>query len=176
MRHNKRHLTQEAFLYATFVELNKCWISGKSSRLFIETVKGNAFVNFSVFLGHPGNVHFVPKNPQPAAAKKKVKSKRKTERDNLRAAQFQERKKKEMETAASAEATEAEQADPSPPPLPPNTSSPVTQGPSHEFSFAEPVLKNISSDMSVENYLSKDSDGNATIPQRASSKGPFVNE
>ena len=91
---------------STFVEFNKCWTSGKSSRLFIETVNvtGLQFMNLFVFLGHPGNAHFAPKYPQPAKAKKKVKSKRKTDRDNARAAKFQERKKREMEAAASAAA------------------------------------------------------------------------
>jgi len=53
--------SEESFLFATFSEIVKCWGSGAKSRLFIESVKGNAFVNFSAFLGHPGRAHFVTK-------------------------------------------------------------------------------------------------------------------
>lgn len=160
MQQNKRHLTQEAFLLSTFVEFNKCWISGKRSRLFIETVNGNAFMNFSVFLGHPGKPHFAPKNPQPP---KKVKSKRKADRDNERAARFQERKRKEMEAAAAAAASE-------PSDLPQSTSSPATTqtSSSPEFSFAEPAQENISSDTSrVSDFATMNIDGNVTIPSKA---------
>ena len=55
-----RHFTEEAFLFSTFVEFNKCWSSGKRSRLVIESVNGHAFVNFSAFLGNPKTMHFAP--------------------------------------------------------------------------------------------------------------------
>ena len=159
MRQNKRHFTQEEFLLSTFVEFNKCWTSGKRSRLFIESVNGNAFMTFSVFLGHPGNAHFVPKNPQPPK-KKKVKSKRKTYRDNQRAANFQERKRKEMEAAVSAAAAESSESSGQ------NTSSPATKtSSSPEFSFAEPALESISSDIS--DFATMNMDGNVTIPSKA---------
>ena len=101
----KRKYSKGSFLFATFCEFVKCWGSGAKSRLFIESVKGNAFVNFSAFLGHPGNAHFVPKREEEVEtraregnpdgqqkSKPRKKSKRKTERDNLRAAKFQEKK------------------------------------------------------------------------------------
>ena len=146
---------------STFVEFNKCWTSGKRSRLFIETVNGNAFMNFSVFLGHPGNAHFAPKYPQPAKAKKKVKSKRKTVRDNERAAKFQEQKRREMEMAAAASAVATESSGRSQ-----NTSSPATKTSSStlEFSFAEPAPENISSDTS--DFANMNLDGNVTIPSK----------
>ena len=160
MRQNKRHFTQEEFLLSTFVEFNKCWTSGKRSRLFIESVNGNAFMTFSVFLGHPGNAHFVPKNPQ-QPKKKKVKSKRKTDRDNQRAANFQERKRREMEAAVSAATGESSESSGQ------NTSSPATQtSSSPEFSFAEPALESINSDIS--DFATMNMDGNVTIPSKAS--------
>ena len=60
MNKNFKH-SEGSFLFATFCEFVKCWGSGAKSRLFIESVKGNAFVNFSAFLGHPGRAHFVTK-------------------------------------------------------------------------------------------------------------------
>ena len=51
-RKNYNH-TEEAFLLSTFSEFVKCWKSSKKSRLFIESVNGMAFMNFSVFLGDP---------------------------------------------------------------------------------------------------------------------------
>ena len=133
--------------------------SGKRSRLFIESVNGNAFMTFSVFLGHPGNAHFVPKNPQPPKKKKKVKSKRKTDRDNQRAANFQERKRKETEAAVSAAAAESSESSGQ------NTSSPATQTSSSlEFSFAEPALESINSDIS--DFATMNMDGNVTIPSK----------
>ena len=53
----KFRFTEEAFLLSTFAEFNKCWRSGKKSRLIIETVNGHAFVNFCAFLGHPNERH-----------------------------------------------------------------------------------------------------------------------
>ena len=91
MNNFKRHFTEEAFLFSTFVEFNKCWSSGKKSRLVIESFNGFAFVNFSAFLGHPKTMHFAPREKRDPGRKSKKKSKRKTQRDNERAARFQER-------------------------------------------------------------------------------------
>ena len=138
----KRHSSEEAFLYATFCEFVKCWGSGARSRLFIESVNRNAFVNFSAYLGHPGAEHFVSKketkdnddgNPK---SKSRGKSKRKTERDNQRAALFQQKKREEGERVAGSAAAMA-------------TSSPVaaaaapTTSPPPQFAFSEPTRENM---------------------------------
>ena len=39
--------TEEAFLFAGFIEFVKCWSSSKKSRIVIESVNGQAFMNFS---------------------------------------------------------------------------------------------------------------------------------
>ena len=98
---NKHRHSEEAFLFASFNEFVKCWSSGKRSRLFIESVNGHAFVNFSAFLGYPKDDHFMPKarDRQSKPKKKKKKSQRKIQRDNARAAEFQERKRRERERA-----------------------------------------------------------------------------
>ena len=70
MNRSKRHFTEEAFLFSTFMEFNKCWRSGKKSRLVIESnVNGFAFafINFSAFLGYPETLHVAPpekRNPE----------------------------------------------------------------------------------------------------------------
>ena len=132
----KRKYSEGSFLFATFCEFVKCWGSGAKSRLFIESVKGNAFVNFSAFLGHPRNAHFVPKRKEEVETraregnpdgqhklKPRKKSERKTERDNLRAAKFQEKKLRESQAAAAATATSS-----------PAAAAPSTSPP--EFSFS----------------------------------------
>ena len=43
----------------TISEFVKCWRSSKKSRLFIDSVNGKAFMNFSVFLGNPSDIHFL---------------------------------------------------------------------------------------------------------------------
>ena len=139
MNNFKRHFTEEAFLFSTFVEFNKCWSSGKKSRLVIESVNGFAFVNFSAFLGHPKTIHFAPReNQNPGRKSSKKKSKRKTQRDNQRAARFQEMKRQEKEAAVS-EASKAndpsssgQEKDAAVPEVssvnpPPATSSPVVE-------------------------------------------------
>ena len=113
----KRHFSEGDFLYATFIEFVKFWGSGGRSRLFMESKKSGAFVNFSTFLGHPGMRRFQqfkmasdeetktqdPKSNRDSKEKKsKKKSMKKTERDNQRAAIFQKRKKDEAELAAAA--------------------------------------------------------------------------
>ena len=90
MNRSKRHFTEEAFLFSTFVEFNKCWRAGKKSRLVIESnVNGFAFVNFSAFLGYTKTLHVAPsekRKPGSNVKPSKKKSKKKTERDNERAA------------------------------------------------------------------------------------------
>ena len=118
----RTQFSEEAFLHATFSEFVKCWGSGKRARIFVESMNGGAFVNFSTFLGNPGMVHT---NQRKMAAKtnrhpggnhdnqsnfhsgsaptsSRKKSKRKTERDNKRAAEFQKKKAEEAEREASA--------------------------------------------------------------------------
>ena len=118
----RTQFSEEAFLHATFSEFVKCWGSGKRARIFVESMNGGAFVNFSTFLGNPGMVHI---NQRKMAAKthghpggnhdkqsnshsgsapnsSRKKSKRKTERDNKRAAEFQKKKAEEAEREASA--------------------------------------------------------------------------
>ena len=157
----KRHSSEGAFLYATFGEFVKCWGSGARSRLFIESVNKNAFVNFSAYLGHPGAEHFVSKketkdnvdgNPKP---KSRGKSKRKTERDNQLAALFQQKKREEGERVAVSAAAMA-------------TSSPVaatpTTSPPPQFAFSEPTHENMSGLNSEDSFsVNANLDGNATM-------------
>ena len=138
MNRSRRHFTEGAFLFSTFVEFNKCWRAGKKSRLVIESnVNGCAFVNFSAFLGYPETLHVAPsekRNPgSNVKMKPKNKSKKKTERDNVRAARFQAKKRQEKDAAAP----EAFKDDPLP-----TTSSPRASGPS-TFAFAEPIPENV---------------------------------
>ena len=70
MQRTKTNFTEEAFLLSTFREFMKCWKSSKRSQLSTESsVNGEAFVNFSVFLGNPSETHFNPdawrQNPSP---------------------------------------------------------------------------------------------------------------
>ena len=142
MNNFKRHFTEEAFLFSTFVEFNKCWSSGKKSRLVIESVNGFAFVNFSAFLGHPKTMHFAPREKQNPGRKSKKKSKRKTQRDNDRAARFQEKKRQEREAAVS-EASNKNLSSPSVP-LPPAPSA--ASSPGVDFIFSEPAPADVSED------------------------------
>ena len=100
--------TEEAFLLSTFSEFVKCWKSNKKSRLFIESVNGMAFVNFSAFLGNPSEAHSphsFPQRRQPPPDKdRKKKSFKKIQRDNERAARYQENKRKELAAASAASA------------------------------------------------------------------------
>ena len=56
----------------------KCWKSGKRSCLSIESVNGEAFVNFSVFLANPSETYFYQdarrRNPLPPKGNKRKKS------------------------------------------------------------------------------------------------------
>ena len=53
----KRQLSERAFLFPSNIEFVKRWRSGRRSRLFVESVKGEAFLTFSTFLGKPGTNH-----------------------------------------------------------------------------------------------------------------------
>ena len=86
--------SEEAFLFSTFKEFYKCWKSGTNTnaRVFIESVKGRAFVTFSTFLGFPEDVHFKPRQQKRDPSKwPRKKSANKIKRDNDSAARFQER-------------------------------------------------------------------------------------
>ena len=131
--------SEEAFLFSTFKEFCKCWRSGANSRVFIESVNGKAFVNFSAFLGYPDDVHFNPwqskRNPSKGPRKK---SANKIKRDNDRAARFQARKRKEEEEAASVSKSAADlEAIAASSPNP--SSESVMTVSDIEFSFASPV-------------------------------------
>ena len=140
MNNFKRHFTEEAFLFSTFVEFNKCWSSGKKSRLVIESFNGFAFVNFSAFLGHPKTMHSAPQEKRDPGSKSRKKSKQKTQRDNERAARFQERKRQEREAAASEASKENL-------PSPSITSPPAlsaVSSPRVEFNFSKPAPGDVS--------------------------------
>ena len=158
-------MKRKAFLLSTFFEFIKCWKSSKRSRLFVDSVNGKAFVNFSVFLGNPSESHSnsTPgmRKPSPRENKRK-KSSKKIQRDNERAAKFQGKKRQEQAAASAAAAS----GDPPSPPStstkikekprdeqaaasaasgdPPQTSSPAESSvgdPSVNFSFASPVAE-----------------------------------
>ena len=171
-RNINRHFSEEAFLHATFGEFIKCWGSGAKSRLSIESVNGNAFVNFSAYLGHPGDAHFVSKketkdnvNANPKS-KSRGKSKRKTERDNQRAARFQKKKREEGERAAESAAATSSPAH--------LAMAPSTSPPPPDFAFSEPIpqstseLSMISSEGSFN--VNMNVDGNATIASHTSTQ------
>ena len=137
MDRSKKHFSEGAFLFATFMEFNKCWRSGKKSRLIVESVNGFSFINFTAYLGHPESMHVAPPEKRKPGStvkrKPRKKSKKKTERDNVRAARFQAKKQQEKDAAAP----EAFKDDPLP-----TTSSPRASGPS-TFAFAEPIPENV---------------------------------
>ena len=82
MQRTKTFITEEVFLFLTFSEFVKCWRSSKRSRLVIDSVNGKAFVNFSVFLGSPGEAHSLStprqRNPPPKEKKQKKNLPRKS--------------------------------------------------------------------------------------------------
>ena len=138
MQRTKTNFTEEAFLLSTFREFTKCWKSSKRSRLSIESsVNGEAFVNFSVFLGNPSDTHFNPdawrRNPPPKVNKRK-KSSKKIQRDNERAAKFQEKKRQEQAAASSA-------ASGDPPPSTSSQAETSVKAASINFSFASPAAE-----------------------------------
>lgn len=139
MNRRKTIYTEEVFLLSTFSEFLKCWKSSRRSRLFIDSVNGQAFVNFSVFLGNPSDVHFhsTPRqrNPPPEGKKQRKKSPKKIQRDNERAAKFQEKKRQEEAAAKAASGVPT-----------PATSSPAASSISStsvNFSFASPVPEDV---------------------------------
>ena len=87
MYRTKTNYTEEAFLLSTFSEFVKCWKYSKKSRLFVESVNGMAFMNFSVFLGNPGETHSPHYTPHPqrrhpsSKENKRKKSSKKIQRD-----------------------------------------------------------------------------------------------
>ena len=93
--------SEAAFMFSTFNEFCKCWKSGANARLFIESVKGKAFINFSAFLGYPDDAHLKPQRSKRNPSKPRKKSARKIKRDNDRAARFQKQKKSNEEGVAS---------------------------------------------------------------------------
>ena len=139
MTRTKTIQTEEVFLLSTFSEFVKCWKSSKRSRLFFDSVNGEAFVNFSVFLGNPNEAHSYStprqRNPPPEEKKKKKKSFKKIQRDNERAAKFQEKKRQEEAAAKAASG------------VPPSaTSSPAAssvRAASVNFSFASPAPEDV---------------------------------
>ena len=143
MYRTKTNYTEEAFLLSTFSEFVKCWKSSKKSRLFIESVNGMAFMNFSVFLGNPSEAHSPHYNPNPqrrhpsSKENKRKKSSKKIQRDNERAAKFQAKKRQEQASASAANGD------------PLSTSSPTVssiRAASVNFSFASPVAEDKTSD------------------------------
>ena len=142
--------SEAAFLFSTFKEFYKCWRSGTRARVFIESFNGQAFINFSAFLGHPGDAHFNPRptkrNPSRGPRKK---SEKKTKRDNDRAARFQQRKRKEEEAASASISKPVDN------PEAIATSSPGAESEmtfsSQEFSFASPVPENLRQDKNENN-------------------------
>ena len=175
----KLNFTEEAFLLSTFNEFVKCWRSRKRSRLFVESVNGSAFVNFSAFLGHPNEAHHLPaRRTQSSHQKSKKKSFRKTQRDNERAAKFQERKRQENAAATAAEGD----------PQPPVTSSPTAPSVTAaqvDFSFASPTPENISNmaasdtlgptseDKNIENIRQQSSDQSSMLCSSSNNESAF---
>ena len=94
--------SEAAFIFSTFNEFYKCWKSGANARLFIESVKGKAFINFSAFLGHPDDAHFKPQPTKRNPSKLRKKSAKKIQRDKDRAARYNAEKKRKEEEVASA--------------------------------------------------------------------------
>ena len=131
---------EEAFLFSTFTEFNKCWRSGTKARVIMESFNGAAFVNFSAYLGYPNDVHFHSRPEKRNPPKKpRKKSEKKVKRDNERASRFQSKKRKEEEEAAAKAKAEAATVSPSPSPSP---GSAMTTS-DREFSFASPIQENL---------------------------------
>ena len=164
-KNTKRQLSDGGLLFATLIEFVKCWGSGRRSRLFMESVNGEAFMNFSTFLGNPGKGYSKQNKMAPgeetlgypgshndpkSSKKQKKKSQKKTERDNQRAAKFQKKKQEELSAASATESS----------PVPAAVIS--TSTPSKEFEFSEPTCENMSSLDSSDNAL-MNLDGNVTL-------------
>ena len=141
--------SESAFLFSTFNELYKCWRSGTNARLFIESVNGKAFVNFSAFLGDPDDVHLKPRQPKRNPSKPRKKSTKKIKRDNDRAARFQESKRKEKEAASASKSVDNPETN--------ATSSPGAESAMTvsdlEFSFSSPLPENLRQDTSQDTSM-----------------------
>ena len=104
MQRTKTNITEEVFFSLPLVNLRNV---GNPARMIMDTVNGEAFINFSVFLGKPSEVHSYSSRRQgnpnlsPKEKKKRKKSPRKIKQDNERAAKFQEEKRKEDANAGS---------------------------------------------------------------------------
>ena len=146
---NKHRHSEEAFLFASVSEFVKCWSSGKKSRLIIESVRGQAFIQFSAFLGNPKDDHSKARaRARDRQPKPKQKSERKIQRDNARAAKFQERKKRETALTTSPVSSSLQ---PSGQPTVPTTSSPFqVEASSTSFHFSEPLPENLRESSSSE--------------------------
>ena len=135
MQTRKTNFTEEVFLLSTFREFVKCWKSSKRSRLFVDSVNGKAFMNFSVFLGNPSDIHFQStprqRKPSPTEKKQRKKSPKKIQRDNERAAKFQEKKRQEEAPAKAAIGV--------PPPATSSPAASTVRAASVNFSFASPA-------------------------------------
>ena len=140
MQRTKTNFTEEVFLLSTFSEFVKCWKSSKKSRLFIDSVNGKAFMNFSVFLGNPRDIHSKSnprqRKPSPKEKKQRKKSAKKILRDNERAAKFQE--KRRQEEAASKAASGV------PPPATSSPAASTVRAASVNFSFSYPTPEDVS--------------------------------
>ena len=142
--------SEAAFIFSTFNEFYKCWKSGANARLFIESVKGKAFINLSAFLGYPEDAHFKPQRSKRNPSKLRKKSAKKIQRDKDRAARYNAEKKRREEEAASA----SEPVD--------NPEATVTSSPGavsamtvsdQEFTFASPVPENLRQDQSQDTSM-----------------------
>ena len=164
----RRQLSDGGLLFKTLVEFVNCWGSGKQSRLFVETMNVEAFMNFSTFLGNPGKGYSrqnkmasgeetlgYPQShhdPNSGRKVKQKKSQKKTERDNQRAARFQKRKQEELSAAAATEGS------------PVSAAATSTSTPSKEFEFSEPTCENMSSlDGSNNTNVYMNLDSNVTL-------------
>ena len=137
MQRTKTNFTEEVFLLSTFSEFVKCWKSSKRSRLFIDSVNGKAFMNFSVFLRNPSDIHSKSnprqRKPSPKEKKQRKKSPKQIQRDNERAAKFQEKKRQEEAAAKAASGV--------PPPATSSPAASTVREASVNFSFASPVAE-----------------------------------
>ena len=87
--------SEAGFLQSSFVEFVKCWSMGTSSTFHVESRNGQAFLNFSAFLGPPRNVHFYDKQS------KNSKSERKAQRDRERAELYRDKINESTSSTAS---------------------------------------------------------------------------
>ena len=191
----RRQLSNGGLLFATLIEFMKCWGSGMRSRLFVESVNGEAFLNFSTFLGSPGRRDHFKQNkmasgeetqgfpesfqdPIPNKKSNRKKSKKKTERDNQRAAEFQKKKQEELTASIAtsknsiplvAAAATSKSSNPSVAATTPEGSPPTTASsstPIKEFRFSEPSRENMSSlDCSDSTLSIMNLDGNMTLSE-----------